>query len=64
MTTNKQQEKPPVGSFEEAELFRLHLALELTPAQRLQDLQDMIDFNAEAEANNPQLQRVVERLRR
>ena len=64
MTSNKQQERPPIGSFEEAELFRLHVALGLTPARRLQDLQDMIDFNAEAEANNPQLRRVVERLRR
>lgn len=56
--------EPPVGSFEAAELFQLRMALKSTHAQRLQDLQDMLDFNAEAEARNPQLHRAVERLRR
>jgi hypothetical protein len=54
---------PPAGSFEAAELFHLRTALESTPQQRLQDLQDMIDFNAEAEARNPHLRRIAELLR-
>jgi hypothetical protein len=52
-----------IGSFEEAQLFRLREGVSLTPAQRLRDLQAMIDFNAEAEARNPQLRWVVEQLR-
>jgi hypothetical protein len=55
---------PPAGSFEAAELFHLRTALESTPQQRLQDLQDMIDFNAEAEARNPHLRRIAELLRK
>src|SRR5688572_8082213 len=35
------------------------MALKSTYAQRLQDLQEMIDFNAEAEARNPRLRRAV-----
>lgn len=38
------------------------MALKSIYAQRLQDLQDMIDFNAAAEANNPQLRAAIERL--
>jgi hypothetical protein len=38
------------------------MALKSTYAQRLQDLQDMLDFNAEAEARNPQLRAAVQRL--
>ena len=52
------------GSFEAAELFQLRMALESTYEQRLQDLQDMLDFNAEAEARNPALRWAVEQLRR
>lgn len=53
-----------MGSFEAAELFRLRMALKSTYAQRLQDLQDMLDFNAAAEARNPRLRRAVEQLRK
>jgi hypothetical protein len=52
-----------IGSFEEAEIFRLRQALALTPMQRLQDLEDMLQFNAEAEARNPGLRWAAERLR-
>jgi hypothetical protein len=31
-----------IGSFEEAEIFRLRQALALTPMQRLQDLEDLL----------------------
>lgn len=55
---------PPAGSFEAAELFRLELALKATPAQRLRDLQEMIDFNAKAEELNPLLREVVQKLDR
>jgi hypothetical protein len=51
--------EPPPGSFAAAEWFQLRQALALTPAQRLQDLQDMIDFNEQAEARNPGLQKAV-----
>jgi len=56
--------EPPAGSFEAAELNRLRMALKSTYAQRLQDLQDMLDFNAEAEARNPRLRRIAAHLRR
>jgi hypothetical protein len=52
------------GGFEAAELFQLRMALESTYEQRLQDLQDMLDFNAEAEARNPRLRWAVEQLGR
>ncbi len=55
--------RPAPGSFEAAELFQLELALKATPAQRLQDLQDMIDFNARAEALNPGLAETARKLR-
>ncbi len=55
-------EEPPEGSFEAAALWQLRMALKSTYAQRLQELQDMIDFNAAAEANNPQLRAAVKRL--
>jgi hypothetical protein len=51
------------GSFEAAEEFQLRMALKSTYAQRLQDLQDMLDFNAEAEARNPRLREAVQRLK-
>jgi hypothetical protein len=54
----------PTGSFEAAQLYQLRMALKSTYAQRLQDLQDMLDFNAEAEAHNPRLRWVAARLRR
>jgi hypothetical protein len=56
--------EPPAGSFEAAELYQLRMALKSTYAQRLQDLQDMLDFNAEAEARNPRLRWAAARLRR
>ncbi len=55
---------PTEGSFEAAEVNQLRRALESSYAQRLQDLQEMLDFNAEAEARNPQLKAVAARLRR
>lgn len=55
--------RPAPGSFEAAELFQLRLALKATPAQRLQDLQNMIDFNERAEELNPRLREAVKKLR-
>ena len=52
------------AGFEAAELFQLRMALESTYEQRLQDLQDRLDFNAEAEARNPGLRWAVEQLGR
>ncbi len=52
------------ASFEAAEWYRLRMALKSTYAERLQDLQDMLDFNAEAEARNPRLRWVAEQLSR
>ena len=49
--------------FEAAELHQLRMVLKSTYAQRLQDLQDMLDFNAEAEARNPRLRWAAARLR-
>jgi hypothetical protein len=57
------KKSPPPGSFEAAQLFQLKLALKATPVQRLQDLQDMIDFNARAEELNPRLRNVARKLR-
>jgi hypothetical protein len=54
---------PPAGSFEAAEMNRLRMALKSTYQQRLQDLQAMLDFNIAAEAKNPRLRLIVERLR-
>ncbi len=54
---------PPVGSYEEAVMFRLRTALTLTYAQRLKDLQDMLNFNAGAEEQNPRLRELAKRLR-
>ena len=51
----KPDTEPPVGSLEWTERFQLRMALESTPAQRRQDLQDRLDFNWEAEACNLQL---------
>ena len=56
--------EPPDGSFEAAEIFQLRMALKSTYAQRLQDLQDMIDFNARAEALNPRLRWLAKQLRK
>lgn len=54
--------EPPAGSFEAAERFQLRMALQSTYAQRLQDLQDMLDFNAAAEERNPHLRAAARRL--
>jgi hypothetical protein len=59
----KDELEPPPGSFAAAELFQLRTALKSSYAQRLQDLQDMIDFNTEAEARNPSLRWAAEKLR-
>jgi hypothetical protein len=59
----KRLEETRGGSFEDAELFQLEMALKSTHAQRLQDLQEMLDFNAEAEASNSVLRRTLEQLR-
>ena len=56
--------EPPAGSFEAAGLYQLRMALKSSYAQRLQDLQDMLDFNAEAEARTPRLRWAAARLRR
>ena len=59
----KDEVEPTPGGFEAAELFQLRMALKSTYAQRLEDLQGMMDFNAEAEARNPSLLWAVEKLR-
>jgi hypothetical protein len=56
--------EPADGSFEATEIFQLRLALMSTHAQRLQDLQQMLDFNADAEARNPRLRWAVAQLLR
>jgi hypothetical protein len=56
--------EPTDGSFEAAEMFQLQMALRSTHAQRLQDLQQMLDFNADAEARNPRLRWAVEQMLR
>ncbi len=50
------------GSFEEAQWFQLRQGLALTPAQRLQDLDNMRRFNQDAEARNPTLKWAAARL--
>ncbi|MDP9014770.1 MAG: hypothetical protein M3O41_19335 [Pseudomonadota bacterium] len=62
--TNPPTKQPAIGSFEEAALFQLAAGLALTPAQRLQDLEAMIEFAAEAEARNPGLRWTAAQLRR
>jgi hypothetical protein len=57
------KQPPNVGSFEDTEDFQLRMALKSTHAQRLQDLQDLLTFNREAEARNPRLRWIAERLR-
>jgi hypothetical protein len=56
--------EPAEGSFEATEIFQLRMALESTYAERLQDLQEMLNFNAEAELRNPRLRWAVEQLSR
>jgi hypothetical protein len=60
----KNKPEGSAGSFEAAEAFQLRMALRSTYAQRLQDLQEMVDFNTEAEASNPRLRDIAERIRR
>ncbi len=59
----KHGDESVVGSFEEAQLFQLRQGLALTPAQRLEDLDNMRRFNLAAEALNPGLRWAAERLR-
>ena len=49
--------------FREAERFRLRRSLRATPAERLRDLEEMLEFAARAEALNPRLKSIAERLR-
>ena len=56
-------ENPPVGSFAEAARFHLLVALGLSYADRLRDLEAMWDFNDMIEEQNPHVRRVVELLR-
>jgi hypothetical protein len=49
--------------FRDAARFRLRLSLRATPAERLQDLDAMVEFAANAEALNPHLQLIARRLR-
>jgi hypothetical protein len=51
------------AGFEEAQRFRLRLSLRATPTERLRDLEAMLVFSQQAEALNPRLRAVVERLR-
>ncbi len=53
----------PLVTFAEARRFQLRLGLSLTPAERLQDLEDMIAFNETVEKYNPHVRRIAERLR-
>jgi hypothetical protein len=59
----KKPAEPSPGSFKAAEIFQLKLALKASHAQRLQDLQDMIDFNHSAESLNPRLREIAQKLR-
>jgi hypothetical protein len=59
----KKPAEPAPGSFKAAEIFQLKLALKASYAQRLQDLQDMIDFNDHAEAANPGLREIAQKVR-
>jgi hypothetical protein len=52
-----------VGSFAEAERFRLLVALTLSHAERLRDLEAMWDFNDMIETKNPRIRLIAERLR-
>jgi hypothetical protein len=61
--SEKLMSEPVIGSFEEAEIFRLRQGLALTPMQRLQDLEEMLQFNDEAEQRNPGLRWAAARLR-
>ena len=59
----KDHAQPIPGSFRAAEIFQLKQALKASPAQRLQDLQDMIDFNQRAETANPRLREIADKIR-
>jgi hypothetical protein len=52
-----------IGSFAEAQIFQLRLGLALTPAQRLQELESMIQFNADVEERNPAVKWAAAQLR-
>ena len=60
------RQTPPdhvIGSFAEAQIFQLRLGLALTPMQRLQDLESMIQFNADVEERNPAIKWAAAQLR-
>lgn len=48
--------------YEDAREFRLRMSLRATCAERLRDLEAMIDFNAMVEVRNPRVKRVAEAL--
>lgn len=51
-------------SYAAAREFQLRMSLRATPAERLRDLEAMIDFNAEVEARNPRIRRIADALSR
>lgn len=51
------------AAFREAARFRLRMSLRSTPAERMRDLDAMLEFTASAERLNPGLRAVAERLR-
>jgi hypothetical protein len=51
------------AEFEDARRFRLRLSLRASPAERLRDLESMLEFSTRAEELNPRLRAVAERLR-
>lgn len=51
------------AGFKDAQRFRLWLSLRATPADRLRDLEEMLDFSRRAEELNPRLRSIAERLR-
>lgn len=51
------------AGFAEAQRFRLQLSLRATPAERLRDLESMLEFSQQAQALNPRLRWIAERLR-
>ncbi len=54
---------PPIGSFAEAAHFQLLVALRLSYAERLADLEAMWDFNDMIEKQNPHIGRIAALLR-
>lgn len=51
-----------IGTFEEAVQFRLKMQLKSTPAERLQDLEDMWDFTTAVWEKNPEVFKKTQKL--